>query len=97
MVYEYECRRCLKRLEIIKPAADSSCDETCDFCKEPLHKIFSRAHLTGTKVQEKVWQPAIGKPATNSELATIAKRKGWEPIGNEKPEKHLRIQRTEYE
>lgn len=54
-----------------------------------------KIHLFGTAVQDKKFQPAIGRPATDSEMRQIAKEKGWTEIGNERQDKYIRQPETE--
>lgn len=55
-----------------------------------------KIHLSGTAVQEKKYQPALGRAATDKELASEAKARGWAEVGNERPEKHLKPAEVEY-
>lgn len=53
--------------------------------------------LYNTNVQEKKWQPALGKPTTDAQLKAEAKARGWIEVGNERPEKYLKPQLSSYD
>lgn len=55
-----------------------------------------RVHFTGTAVQEKKWQPALGKAMTDKELAREAKSQGLIELGNEDPHKHVKEREIKY-
>jgi putative FmdB family regulatory protein len=97
ILYGYRCEPCGKSTEVVKSVVDFDRVELCPACQSVMRREISRRiWLSGTKVEEKVWQPALGRGATNSELRAEAKAKGWTEVGNERPEKHLKPELSEY-
>jgi len=41
MKYEYECKKCNKKVSIDKPMSESSKKEYCPDCKEEMSRVFS--------------------------------------------------------
>lgn len=98
MIYEYHCPGCAGSFDIVKPAAEYLKDEFCPTSGTTMTRAVAptRIFLNNTQVQERVWQPAIGKAATTKELREEAKRRGMIEVGTERPEKHLSPPRAEY-
>jgi putative FmdB family regulatory protein len=97
MLYEYLCAPCGKSVEVVKSVVDFDRVEPCPSCQSGMRRAISgRIYLSGTKVEERVFQPALGRGATNSELRAEAKKHGWVEVGNERPEKHLKPEQSEY-
>lgn len=88
MLYDYECEKCDKREEIIKPMANASDPEFCQSCGNRLIRIYSsNIHLTGTKVKDAEYYHAFGKVIKNDyERSEEIKRRGVIEVGNETPE-----------
>lgn len=97
-MYSYSCQDCGLSQDVIKSVREIDRSEPCPKCREPMNRAFApaRIFLNKTAVQEKVWQPALGRPATRRELESEARDKGWEPLGNEDATKHLKPPETEY-
>lgn len=96
MIYVYNCEGCGGHFDIIKAADDFRRPEHCPTSGTTLNMVFTPTHLVGTKVQELKYQPALGRPATDRELAAEAKRRDWIEVGNEDTAKHLRVPQVEY-
>ncbi len=98
MIYGYLCHPCRKSTDVVKPASEFDRVENCPVCKAPMQREFAprKIYFSGTAVQEKKWQPAIGEACTDREMRRIAKERGMIELGNERPEKHLTIPETEY-
>lgn len=96
MIYLYECPGCSGKFDIIKRADDYRREEHCPTSGTTMAMVFTPPHLVGTAVQELKYQPALGKPATDKQLALEAKRRGWEAVGSEDPAKHLKPPSVEY-
>ena len=98
MIYGYFCNNCETKCDIIKPASDYKKDERCKDCNAVMTKDFApvKVYFSGTAVQDKKFQPALGRVATDSELKKVAKEKNWIEIGNERVEKHVKSPDTEY-
>ena len=45
MIYLYECEKCKKEVEISKPAIESSREEHCEYCNEPLKRIYTSSTI----------------------------------------------------
>lgn len=99
MIYEYNCGNCTKIFDVVKPVSLFDREENCPKCNSLMIRAFAPAkiHLYNTAVQEKVYQPALGKAATNSELKREADRRGWVELGNENPYKHLKPETSSYD
>lgn len=98
MIYAYKCQACGKSHDIIKPVADFDREEVCPTCSLTMQRAVCpvKIHLYGTAVQEKKYQPALGRAATDNELKTVARARGWEEVGTEDPSKHLKPKEAEY-
>ena len=98
MVYEYACPTCSLSRDVVKSVREMDSPETCAKCDSPMVRAFAprRLHFTGTAVQEKKWQPAIGRACTDNELKKIARGKGMIELGTEKAERHLEPPTAEY-
>lgn len=98
MIYVYDCSGCGKKYEVVKSVRHIDREELCPVSSVTMTRAFAPAkiYLQGTAVQEKVWQPALGRAATRKELESEAKAKGWIELGNEDPSKHLSTPKVEY-
>jgi putative FmdB family regulatory protein len=98
LVYEYQCNECDSRVDVIKSVREIDKKESCKTCGTIMTRAFAprKIHLSGTAVQEKKWQPSLGRPATDNEMKQAAKDKGWIELGSERPEKHLAPPDAEY-
>jgi hypothetical protein len=66
-------------------------------CDGVMERIFSwKLHLTGTKVQERYFNHALGGVVTDTEARRIAKERGLIEVGNEIPGKHLKPEVSDY-
>lgn len=86
--------------DVLKPIRDADTEEKCPECgavgvKRPVMFGFTGASDWNTQS----WNPGLGcYTKSHKEAEKIAKRRGLEPIGNEKPEtihKHFERQRAE--
>ena len=98
MIYAYQCAECGEKVDIVKAVKDYDRVEYCKDCNTVLTRCFSatRLYFNNTAVQEREFCPAIGHDVTKRERQQIAKERGWVEIGNERPEKHLKPQLSEY-
>jgi putative FmdB family regulatory protein len=97
LIYLYACAACGHTQDVIKSVKDFDRTEVCKCGTEMKRQISrGRIYLSGTAVQEKKFQPALGRAATDSELRAEAKQRGWIECGNERPEKHLKPELSEY-
>lgn len=89
MTYEYHCHPCSKSFDVVKSHRQMDEPEKCPHCETVAVRAFvpSRVHFIGTKVEHTEYNPGLGCLVKNSaHRAEIAKLKGVEEIGNEKPE-----------
>ncbi len=98
MIYDYHCNECDTHTEVIKSVRFIDQKEKCQICDTLMTRAFAptKIHLSGTAVQEKKWQPALGRAATDNEMRQEAKRRGMIEVGNERPENHLKPPEAEY-
>lgn len=98
MTYEYLCDGCQNKFEVAKPVSDYNREELCPVSAVTMVKCYSKTQLYNTAVQEPYYSPAHGKWVKGRlQERELAKRKGWIEVGNERPEKHLKPERLEYE
>ena len=45
MIYLYKCEKCKKEIEINKPMNESSKEECCEHCSEPLKRIYTSSTI----------------------------------------------------
>ncbi len=90
-MYPYKCS-CSHEFDVLgKPSTIDSIAVECPKCNNKLnakHRLIStRGYFTGAKVEDAAFCPAMGCVVRNSKhRREIAKRRGLEEIGNEKPE-----------
>lgn len=98
MIYVYHCEGCGKSYEIAKPVAQYDEPEYCSVSGTTMVRAITpvRLHLYGTQVQEKKWQPAVGKAMTDSEMRQYAKSRDWIEVGNENLDKYCKPTQSEY-
>lgn len=98
--YLYECVSCRDRWDVIKPISQLDEPERCEKCdalgeRKPVRVNFNGAADWNTQT----WNPALGCYTKNTLHARkIAKDRGYEEIGNEKPDtihNHFEKQREE--
>lgn len=98
MIYLYGCDGCNEEFDIIKPVAEMDAVENCPTSGTIMVRLVKpKIHLHNTGVQDKVWQPALGRAASTSELRNVAKEKGWVEVGNEKVADHVTPYSKPYE
>lgn len=98
MIYDYECQDCGKRFDIIKAVSEIDRIELCSHCTKPMRIVFHAPQLVGTKVDDAYYCPSHGQVVKSAAHSReLAKHKGWLEIGNERPEKHLKIERKPYD
>jgi len=99
LLYEYLCDNCELEHTVVKPHTEYNREEKCTACGEVLRRLFSgKIGLHQTRVQEKYFSHVHGR-VVDGEIheRKLAKQKGMIELGNEKPEKHLKPKRKEYE
>lgn len=86
MIYEYRCFGCKKAFDVIKPVKDYDKEEICTSCGAVADRVPfpRRTYLSGTAVQEKYFNHALGQVCTDREAKQMAKERGMIEIGNEK-------------
>lgn len=96
MLYQYKCEHCDIIKDIVKPHTKSAEPEFCGAGHE-MRKLFSPPQLMAIKTEDAYFSASLGKPVRNSRHERAeAKARGWEEVGNERPEKHLAPQLKEY-
>lgn len=97
MIYAYQCEKCGGSEDIIKPVAEYRRPEFCGKCGVEMRKavVPVKLHIYNTKVQDKKFQPALGRAATDAELKQEAKLRGWEEVGGESLD-HIQPPKIEY-
>ena len=87
MIYDYECDKCSKAFEVVKPMAESGSKEVCGDCGNNLRMIFSAKTLfAGTSVKDAEYYPSLGKVIKNDYHRKEEIRKhGLIEVGNETP------------
>lgn len=100
MIYEYSCDGCGKTYDIVKSVKDFERQELCPTSSVTMVRGFAprKIHLFGTQVNEKYYDVSLGQVVNSPKHAVaVAREKGFEPVGNERPEKHLKVQLNDYE
>lgn len=90
MTYEFRCRECASVFDVIKRVSEMDTLETCPDCKGVSERIFipRRIHLSGTAVEDAVYNPGLGCIVKNKQhLKQICKDRNLIEVGNEAPEK----------
>lgn len=89
MIYEYECEKCDKNFDVVKPMSESSRLEYCPDCGNEGNRVFScNVQFLGTKIEDAEYNPGLGiVTKSKRHRDEIAKRKGLIEIGNEDPAK----------
>lgn len=103
MIYPYRCldAACAETFEVIKAVADIDNSEACPKCGTPAQRYIARTHVHGSAADwnTQTWNPALGCYTKSTKQARdIAKSRGMEEVGTEKPEtihKHFDKQREE--
>lgn len=99
MRYDYSCKNCQNEFEVIKPLRDLDNPETCSSCGScETVRVVRRFHFYGANDWDKAeFNPAFGCIVRNNlHRKELAKRHGYEEIGNEPVEnihKHYEAQR----
>jgi putative FmdB family regulatory protein len=97
MVYEYRCDPCQYEFEVVKNAKYYDSPESCPKCGDEAVRLFRpKIHLKNTSVQEKYFDHSLGVITTKDGARDIAKRRGLVEVGNERPEKHLKVHDDDY-
>jgi len=99
-VYQYNCEKCDKDFDVVKPMAESSRPESCPTCGNNADRVFScKVEFIGTKIEDAEFNHGLGcVTKSKRHRDEIAKRLGAIEIGNENPEKidkHFAQQREE--
>lgn len=99
MVYEYLCQKCNTATDVIKVVADFDRIESCEKCGTIMERQFRpKIHLYGTAVQEAYFNHGLGQVVKgNSHAKQIAKDRKLIEVGNERPEKHLKVKLSNYD
>lgn len=99
MIYEYSCLKCDSTCEIVKPVSEYDKVENCAECGTVMSRAFApkKLHLYGTAVEEKYFNHGLGQVVNGkAHVKQICKEKKIIEVGNERPEKHLKIRQQEY-
>jgi putative FmdB family regulatory protein len=98
MIYEYRCDGCNGSFDIVKPASEYNKDEHCPTSGTTMVRAVApkRIFFHNSSVQEIRWQPHLGAAMTDREAKRTAKAQGLVEVGNDRPEKHLKVPETEY-
>lgn len=87
MTYEYQCVKCERIFDVIKPHTEMDVNEFCHECGAPADRIkFPRGkvYLSGTAVEHAEYNPGLGAVVKNkAHRAELAKRKGLVEVGND--------------
>lgn len=88
MIYQYVCQDCKQEFDVIKRASDMERPELCKCGAQATREFVpSKVFFNGTKVEHAEYNPGLGCIVRNtSHRKEIARSKGLEEIGNEKPE-----------
>ena len=89
--YEYLCEStdCERYFEVVKTVAEMPNPEVCPDCGSPAKKLFSVPMISPSASDwgKEEYNPGLGMVIKNARhRKEMAKRKGVEEIGNEKPE-----------
>lgn len=97
MIYEYKCFQCKKLFDVAKPVSRYLDEEICVSCGAVADRVpFPRkTHLSGTAVQDKKFNHALGRVCTDREAKQIAKEQGMIEVGNEDVSKHADTVRSD--
>ncbi len=91
MIYQYGCEKCGAKFEVIKRVSEYKDPESCKCGYEATRVPFpTKIHLSGTAVQDKYFNHALGQVCTDTEAKQIAKDRGMIEVGNERIEKHVK-------
>lgn len=99
MTYEYFCGQCNASTDIMKPVAQYDKIESCEKCGTIMVRAFApqKIHLFGTAVEDKYFNHGLGQVVSGkADVKRICKEKNLIEVGNERPEKHLKVERQEY-
>jgi putative FmdB family regulatory protein len=86
MTYLYDCSKCGKEFEVIKPAKDMDVNETCPDCGEFARRQFmpKYVHLSKTAVTHAEYNPGLGCVVKNARhKEDLCKRKNVVEVGND--------------
>lgn len=88
--YPYECQDCAHEFEVVKSIVRIEDMEHCPICGSIANRYIAK---TGGFIGASDWDTAHYNPAfgkvfkSNAEMRKEAKRRGWDEVGNEAPEK----------
>ncbi len=99
MIYEYKCFGCKRGFDVIKPVKDYDKEETCEKCGAVADRVPfpRRTYLSGTAVQDKYFNHALGTVCTDKEAKILAKNRGMIEVGNEDVSKHVNPVESNYD
>ena len=82
---------------MVKPVAEYQTQELCPLSGVTMTKAIApvRVFFNNSSVQDRKFQPSLGRVATDSEMRAEAKARGWEEVGNESTA-HIQPERIEY-
>jgi putative FmdB family regulatory protein len=85
--YEYRCEPCDHEFEVFKSMSEYATPESCPKCQGSTHKLISKPNgFINAAVEHPEYNPGLGCVVKNrAHRAQIAKEKGLEEVGNEKP------------
>ncbi len=98
IVYAYKCESCGASFDIVKPVSQYDADENCQCGYLATRIPFpQKIHLGRTAVESPYFNHALGQVCTDSEARKIAKERGLIEVGNEKVEKHVKVEESTYD
>ncbi len=98
MIYDYCCGSCGMSCDIVKRVVELDRLELCTRCNHPMVRVFHLPQLMRTKVEDAYFCNGLGRVVKNStEAKRVAKERGLVEVGNEKPEKYLKVERKPYD
>jgi putative FmdB family regulatory protein len=100
LIYVYRCDGCNNEFDIIKSVKDFDRIENCPTSGTIMTRAVAPAklHIYNTQVQESYFHPGLGQVVKGDNHARrIAKERGLIEVGNERPEKHLKVKLSSYD
>lgn len=89
MIYEFKCKHCGEKFDVVKSAIEFSRTEPCDCGNVADLIITGGAGFMGAKVEHEEYCPALGCRVKNSQhRKEIAKERGLIEVGNENMDKY---------
>jgi hypothetical protein len=75
---------------VVKSSKDATLAEHCVKCGSEAQRIFTTFQFYGAKDQDRYFNRGLGQVVRNDKHAEAeAKARGWEPIGNDDPNREF--------